>query len=217
MDQPAVGPTSSNPDATKRLGWPRTLRARLALSHALVLLLALVLALILSGAVLVREGRRAQVEQMEGLAVPLMVEVAVLGHHPRLAPGIRDRIGAELLGRQAAELGVRLLLLDGDGQVLVDTAPGDELLAIGRRLDGYASTIARLEAAAVEGRTIAREVVPPGRDDADPFPGQQVVLAADPLPAPTVLAVVAPSERPGVIGRLAFGFGLILVASLGLA
>ena len=73
MGQSTVEPTSSNQGATRRLGWPRTLRARLALSHALVLLLALVLGLGLSSAVLLRESRRAQLEQMEELAVPLMV------------------------------------------------------------------------------------------------------------------------------------------------
>ena len=218
MDHPSVGPTSSKAEPPVRLRWPRTLRARLALSHALVLLLALLLALILSAAVLVREGRRAQIEQMEELAVPLMVEVAVVGHRPWIVRPVRDRIYAELLGQQAAVLGVRLLLLDRDGQVEVDTGgAGAEPLIAGTRIDAFVPSIARLEAEASESRTIAREAVPPHANGAGPFPHQAVVLAADPLPPTTALALVAPAERPEVVGRLTVGFGVILVASLGVA
>ena len=218
MGQSTVEPTSSNQGATSRFGWPRTLRARLALSHALMLLLALVLGLGLSSAVLMRESRRAQLEQMEELAVPLMVELAVVGHRRWILPPLRDRIYAELLGQQAAELGVRLLLLDRDGRVEVDTGTATvDPLPSGTRIDALAPTITRLASEASGARTIVREAVEPVGDGLALFRDQRVVLASDPFPATSALAVVAPPERPVVVGRLALGFAVILAASLGLA
>jgi two-component system sensor histidine kinase BaeS len=208
-------PSSSN-DARNRF-WPRprTLRTRLLASYALVLGLALGLALVLAVGLMAREGRRAQEEQLAALAIPLSAQAAFLGRHPALPPGVRDRLLGEALGRQAAEVGARVVLIDANGQVRLDTAATGSL--VGSMPEALRPAVEAAERDARARGGVASVPVEPSAALRAVFPGERVVVAAA-APfggVPTLLAVAAPTATPAVVARLASRFALAsLVAML---
>jgi signal transduction histidine kinase len=199
-----------------------SLRARLIASHVVVLLLAMVLVLGISAVGLRRYERNAQIEEMEDLAVPLVVEARVLFGGADRPIGVRNRAQEQLLTYQAAEMETRILVVRPDGLVAFDSAQTDSL--VGEVLFAYQTAVERLIEASGNRLRVARTVVePPARSD-DPFAGQIVVIAAggrtlasQPVPQQGALLLVAPPRRQGLTGRFLPPLLVILAIALAVA
>lgn len=220
---PGVAVAADHPDhPAARPPMLGSLRARLIVSHAVVILLALALVLAISTASLRRYEREAQVDELLDLAVPLAVEARLLLTAPRLRDtATRERV-TTLLSYQAAETGVRILVLGPEAEVLVDTAATNPL--VGQAIAGYASSVNRLLGVAQGSQRVVRTVVSPSEGASDPFADQIVVLAAggraiagQPLPEPGALMLVGPPRRQGVTGRFLPPLLIILAIALAVA
>jgi signal transduction histidine kinase len=194
------------------------LRARLIVSHALVLLLAMLLVLVISAGFLRRHERLAQIEQLGDLAVPLMAEVGFLAGRPGANLPVGQRLLTEALDRQAAATGVRLLVFASDGTVRYDSGPagpGDPLTR--QTLSEYAATIAEVERAARETGRASRRLIEPTPPDGGPLAGCRLVLVADGRPPPVVLGLAAPPQSRPLIRQFLPPLTLTLLVSLVIA
>lgn len=214
MADAATGPGVSSSQVS-RFG---SLRTRLIASHALVILLALALVLAISAVLLRRDERRAQIEELKDLALPLLVESRTLGR----GTAIREQALQGLLNAQAAEIEARILVLDANGQVQYDTAVTDNL--DGQVLTPYLQAVASVSDAASRRETTVRRVVDPSDTASpDPFAGQIVLLAAGGqrlaanLRAPDVLAFVAEPRSQGVARRFLPPLLIVVAVALGVA
>jgi signal transduction histidine kinase len=219
---PSVAPATSHPALIRHGTLFGSLRARLIASHVFVLFLALSLVLGISAIGLRRYERQAQEEELQDLAVPLVVEARVL------LSGATDREGAarlrlqELLTYQAVEMEVRILVLRPGGEVLFDSAQVNSLA--GETLYAYRESLERL-LGSIQGRErVFRTVLTPSARSDDPFAGQIVVIAAggrmvagQPLPQAGAVMVVAPPRRQGVTGRYLPPLLFILAIALAVA
>lgn len=213
----ADSPTSpvSN-SASPRLS---SLRARLIASHGLVLLIAIVVILAISAGLLRREERRAQIDQLQDLAVPLLVEVNFLDRRENTAAG--RMVVNEALQRQARELNARLLVFDADGTVRYDTGPGGDgnQGLVGQRLDAYADDIAAVDRQSRRRTGIRRRLASPSLsgDARDPLKGARVVLAADGRPPARILGIADRIKRRPLLGRYLPPLGGTVAAALAVA
>ena len=199
--------------------WPGSLRGRLIASHALTLLLAMVLVVVMSAGFSRRQEGLAQAEQLRDLAVPVTVETGFLVRRVGLALPAGQRLVEEALGNQAAALGVRIFVLDGDGQVQFDTGGtgANRELIVGQRLNAYAEPRARLiqSAEGEDPASITRLLAVPVAGVADPLAGTRVVLATDGR-QPEVVVGLAVAPRRWPLARH-FHRPLLLVIGLSLA
>lgn len=204
--------------------WPRSLKGRLIASHALTLLLALGLVLVIAAGFLRRQEGLAQVEQLEDLAVPLTVQAGFMSRRlGALAGG--ERLVEEVLTNQAAAMGVRLLLLDAVGMVRFDSggAGADPAPLVGQRLGAYAGAVDDLLRTGErrEVGAVSRVAPEAALGEPDPLAGTRLVLASDRLWPPVVVAVAAaPRPRP-LVARfippllVALGISLAMAAAAG--
>jgi signal transduction histidine kinase len=193
---------------------PRTLRSRMALSHAAVLLLALLVVLLVIAGILARESRRIQVEELRSVAVPLLVQANFVDR----SPGVALPSGASFeaaFDQQAETMGIRVLLLAADGTVRLDT--GDAANLASQRLVAYITPMSELQAVVVPGDGILTREAIPDAAHPNPLAGYRVVMAVDAGPPDTTIVVAAPVSRPDLIGRLAAGTGLALAVALAVA
>jgi len=210
----ADSPTSPRSTLTS----PRfsSLRARLIASHGLVLLIAISLILAISAGLLRREERRAQVDQLQVLAVPLLVEVNFLDRRDNTAAG--RKVVNEALQRQARQLNVRLLVFDADGTVRYDTGPGGDgnQGLVGQQLDAYADDIAAVDRQSRRRTGIRRRLASPALAGTtrDPLKGARVILAADGRPPSRILGIADRLKRRPLIGRYLPPLGATVAAAL---
>jgi len=178
-----------------------------------VILLALLIVLVISAVWLLRDERRAQIDALNDLAIPLLVETRALTANRfsgRTRP-IREDIVADIFVSQAVEMDLRILVVDPTGLVLLDTAtdtaPDTGGHLTGQFLAAYAEPVARVIRAATESDTFVSHVATPSRNDTvSPFAGQIVLLAASGERlvgggSPNALVLVEPPRRQGVVAR----------------
>lgn len=195
--------------------WPRTLRSRLTLSHAGVLLVALLVIMLMSTWVLAHESRRLHIEQLQDLAVPLLVETNYANRTQGSKYGLLPMPIEEALRQQAVSMGIRVLLIDPDGSVQLDTEVERSLK--GQRISAFVEPLADLQADAEPEDGIVRSEAVPEQGEPNPLAGYRVVMAVDARPPDSALFVAAPPTRPEAVERLSTRYGIALATAIGVA
>jgi signal transduction histidine kinase len=198
---------------TTRQTWILSLRARLIASHIFVILLALSLVLLISGAYLRRYELKAERERIEQLAGVVAISTTFNFLDRGIQRPIVTEQRIEAIDAQAQEMNVRLLVFDRDGTVLYDSNPTDSLTGI--TFSDYVSPIRRLLQSVTEQADVKKVWVQPDSKQ-NPLPGEQVLLAASVRNKPrTVVGMVAPPRRYPLLAT--FLPRLMIVAAVSLA
>lgn len=189
-----------------------SLQSRLLASHALVILIALSLVLLISAVFLRRYEHDASRRQLTQLAVPLVAEANV-ARFGSLAAELRLSRRVEAIDAQAAALNMRILVLDSAGVVIYDTDQTSNVR--GETLGNLSSTAVRLIAAAQTSEQIRTSYSEPRGQSR--FAGERVVVAAGstgPLQARNAIVMVAEKSRRPLLAM--FVPRLVLIAGVSL-
>jgi signal transduction histidine kinase len=186
-----------------------SLRARLIVSHAFVILLALALVLLFSAAYLRRYESTVERARIEQLSDTLTISANYLAKQP-LTSANQQRI--EAIDALAAEQNVRLLVFGRAGQVLYDS---DEKYSLtGQILPGYGPPVRTLVRQSALRSGVQRHWITPSGND--PLSGNLVLLGAGgPGAQGKALAIVVPPKRFPLLAR--YLPRLLLVAAISLA
>jgi two-component system sensor histidine kinase BaeS len=185
------------------------LRARLIVSHAFVILLALVLLLLFSAAYLRRYETTVEKARIEGLSKTLTISANFLA---RQAASSTKEQRIEAIDALADEQNVRLIVFGRAGQVLYDSDEANNLT--GQVLADYGPTVRALIRQSDVGPGIVQHWIEPR--NGDPLSGNLVLLSAGgPGAQGKALAIVVPPRRFPLLAR--YLPRLLLVAALSLA
>jgi signal transduction histidine kinase len=180
-----------------------------------VLLVALLVIMLMSTWVLAHESRRLHIEQLQDLAVPLLVETNYANRTQGSKYGLLPMPIEEALRQQAVSMGIRVLLIDPDGSVQLDTEVERSLK--GQRISAFVEPLADLQADAEPEDGIVRSEAVPKQGEPNPLAGYRVVMAVDARPPDSALFVAAPPTRPEAVERLSTRYGIALATAIGVA
>ncbi|MGI9254081.1 MAG: HAMP domain-containing protein, partial [Thermomicrobiales bacterium] len=176
-----------------------------------MLLVALLVVMMISAWLLAHESRRLHIEQLQELAVPLLVETNFADRSGG-KPGVLPMPMEAALRQQAVSMGIRILLIEQDGSVRIDTDDTHSLK--GQRLMAFVEPLADLQEHADPNAGIIREEAIPDPDQANPLSGYRVVMAVDARPPDSALFVAAQPTQPEIVGRLTTRYGLALATAV---
>lgn len=211
----------ANLTSTTRTRRRDTLQARLIASHALVILIALGLVLSASSVFLRRYETRAEAERLAQLAVPLVAQAnaARLVDEPTGASTDR-RLGEAALDAQAAAMDVRLIVVNGRGNVRYDSSVTTSLE--NQELPEFASNAVSVLTSARSNSGIVTQHHRPRGDSL--FTGKNVLIAAGttgPLEPRRALVIVSDRNRVPVLRQflprllLITGIALLFASMIG--
>jgi signal transduction histidine kinase len=197
-----------------------SLQAKLFASHGLVLLLALALVLLISGAYLRRLERNVEQQRLAQVAIPLTAEVNNFGIRASTAAGRTPELLAAI-DAQAATMKIRLLILEADGTVWYDTAQNKPLT--GTILGNLADPIAALLKKANKKDEVQTKILP-GSDVIGGAENATALISAGPtgaLKAKRALLILSPNRRFPLLAlylpRLLLVAGISLLAGAGVS
>ncbi|HET7034429.1 MAG TPA: HAMP domain-containing sensor histidine kinase [Thermomicrobiaceae bacterium] len=185
----------------------KNLRGRLLLSHLVVLALAVLLTFIVALIPVRRSERQLEVNRLQEIAAPVVVQTAYVYQHPALGPGVID----ELLQVQSRQLDARLLLFDSNGELAYDTAADQPLPA--DTVNRIHQSVARLPSPGGQGGPLARALVAGRVGYAGSSHGQEIVVARIPQTGNRSIALLAPARRLPLLRQLFVP--LLLAAAVG--
>lgn len=181
-----------------------SVRSRIFAGFVLVALLMVLTTAVVAAVPIRRFQERLETQRLQGFAATLAVGAGVILEQ---APG-RTPALESFLARQAERLGIRILIVDRSGNVVVDSAPSQPL-------SPAVDAAIRQVAGQVSERPAGRRVEPL---DAGVVDRQRLVVAPVPRAGGEVLALLAPARRApvgrGLLLPLAAATGLGLLVAL---
>lgn len=172
------------------------LRARLLLSHVVVIALAVALTFVVALVPVRRSIAHFEVHRLQDRAAPVAAETGFVMLRPNLGPNTVN----ELLDLQSHQLGARILLFSADGTLLHDTSPADPLPS---------DTLARIHQAAAHlpaptrrSGQLSRIPVAAAGLNGGVIHQQQVIVDGVPQSGGAYLVLLAPVQRLPVAREL---------------
>ena len=186
----------------------KSLRARLFLSHLVVIGLVFILTAVAAFVPLRRAQDRLEVLRLEGLATPLVVQTGFIIRRDPANVGLLN----ELLDLQAFRLGTRLVLFDGQGHVIHDTSATATISPA--RVNEFKPHIARLAAAEAQAARSGRLPTATPIQYVGIRDGDRIVLAAVPLTSDRVMALIAPVQTVPLLREILVPLSLASLVGL---
>lgn len=186
----------------------KSLRARLFLSHLVVIGLVFILTAVAAFVPLRRAQDRLEVRRLQGLATPLVVQTGLIARREPLNPGLLY----ELLDLQAFRLGTRLVLFSATGVVIHDTSPTATISPT--LVNELKPHLAHLAAAEVQAARSGRLPTATPTQYFGVRDGERIVLAAVPLTTDRVMAIIAPVQTVPLLREIVLPLTLASLVGL---